>query len=192
MHFIRVPYSREFKKETRVYRKAAEELGRMRHVAPHVAETVALFAVLTRLERPQGNRLEGELARIAPDLTPIEKLWLYDESRPPERLDQEKARTLVRGIAELRDEHNRDARYEGRAGASVRDLRAALLRAAVRRESACVTPSAVEASRRCSGTMTQAPASVATWIVSSAGVPSGRLTRRVTATGGSGEIKLGS
>lgn len=144
MHFVRVPYSREFGKEAQVYRKVCDELKRMRHVAPHVAETVALFAVLTRLERAQADRLGDELGPIASELTPIEKLWLYAESRAPERLEQEKARTLVRGIPRLKDEHDRDLRYEGRAGASIRDLRAALLRAAVRGEGACVTPSAVQ------------------------------------------------
>lgn len=144
MHFVRVPYSREFAKEALVYRKVCDELKRGRHVAPHVAETVALFAVLTRLERPQAERLDDELGAIAADLTPIEKLWLYAESRAPERLEQDKAVTLVRAIARLRDEHDRDSRYEGRAGASIRDLRAALLRAAVRGEGACVTPSAVQ------------------------------------------------
>jgi serine protein kinase len=143
MHFVRVPYSREFGKEAEVYKKVCAELRRMRHVAPHVAETVAFFAVLTRLERPRAERWEGELASIAADLTPVEKLWLYAEGRAPERLDQEKARALVRALPELRDEHDRDVRYEGRTGASVRDLRAALLRAAVRKEAACVTPSAV-------------------------------------------------
>jgi predicted Ser/Thr protein kinase len=144
MHFVRVPYSREFGKEAQVYRKVCAELRRMRHVAPHVAETVALFAVLTRLERPHADRYDGELSRIAPDLAPLEKLALYDESRPPERLDQETARILVRAIPDIALEHDRDARYEGRVGASVRDLRSALLRAAVRREGACVTPSAIE------------------------------------------------
>jgi predicted Ser/Thr protein kinase len=144
MHFVRVPYSREFEKETEVYKKVCAELRRTRHVAPHVPESVALFAILTRLERPRSERLPPELAEIASELTPVEKLWLYAESRAPERLDQDKARTLVRALAELRDEHGRDARYEGRVGASIRDLRAALYRAAVRREGVCVTPTAVE------------------------------------------------
>lgn len=143
MHFVRVPYSREFHKETRVYEKVCAELKRMRHVAPHVAEAVALFAVLTRLERPRADHHEGEIADIAPDLTPIEKAWLYADSRAPERLDQEKARAIVRAIPALAAEHDREARYEGRTGASVRDLRAALLRAAVRQGGACVSPSAV-------------------------------------------------
>jgi predicted Ser/Thr protein kinase len=143
MHFVRVPYSREFRKETRVYDKVCAELRRMRHVAPHVAEAVALFAVLTRLERPRSDRYEGELAEIAPELTPVEKAWLYADSRAPERLDQEKARALVRAIPDLASEHDREARYEGRTGASVRDLRAALLRAAVRHGGACVSPTSV-------------------------------------------------
>ena len=144
MHFVRVPYSREFAKEAEVYKKVCSELRRTRHVAPHVPESVALFAILTRLERPRADRLAPELAEVAADLSPVEKLWLYAESRAPERLDQDKARTLVRAVAELRDEHSRDARYEGRVGASIRDLRAALYRAAVRREGVCVTPTAVE------------------------------------------------
>lgn len=144
MHFVRVPYSREFGKEAQVYKRVCADLRRTRHVAPHVAEAIALFAVLTRLERPRPERLSAELGEVAADLTPIEKLWLYAESRAPERLDQERARTLVRGLPDLREEHERDARYEGRVGASVRDLRAALQRAAVRREGACVTPTAIE------------------------------------------------
>jgi len=143
MHFVRVPYSREFRKETRVYEKVCAELKRMRHVSPHVAEAVALFAVLTRLERPRADHYEGDLTDLAPELTPVEKAWLYSDSRAPERLDQDKARSLVRAIPQLRDEHDREARYEARTGASVRDLRAALLRAAVRHGGACVSPSAV-------------------------------------------------
>jgi serine protein kinase len=143
MHFVRVPYSREFGKETRVYRKVCDELRRARHVAPHLPEAVALFAVLTRLERPRADRWEGDLAAVAPDLAPIEKAWLYSDSRAPDRLEQDEARALVRAIPQLRDEHDRDARYEGRVGASIRDLRSAMLRAAIRGEGACVTPTAV-------------------------------------------------
>lgn len=143
MHFVRVPYSRELAKEVRVYERVCSELARMRHVAPHVDSTVAFFAVLTRLERPDPDRLPEDVRAAVAELTPVEKLWLYSESRAPERLGHDAARALIRALPEIRDEHDREPRYEGRVGASVRDLRAALLRAAMRREGRCVTPSAV-------------------------------------------------
>lgn len=143
MHFIRVPYLRELAKEVSIYGDLCRDIARGRHVAPHVAETLASFAVLTRLERPQREHFEGRVRGLVHDLTPAEKLRLYSEGRAPERFDAEDAREIVRVLAELRDEHRYEAQYEGRIGASVRDLRAALLRASVRNEKGCLFPSAV-------------------------------------------------
>ncbi|MCG3133132.1 MAG: hypothetical protein HMLKMBBP_00225 [Planctomycetes bacterium] len=143
MHFVRVPYLREFGKELRIYGDLAKEIARGRHTAPHLAETLAFFAVLTRLERPQREKHEGRLRSLAHDLAPAEKLWLYADGRAPDRLSADEARMLRRAIPELRDEHRFESRYEGRVGASVRDLRASLLKASVRREGGCLTHSAV-------------------------------------------------
>jgi predicted Ser/Thr protein kinase len=143
MHFVRVPYLREIGKEQRVYGKVCKELARGGHVAPHVPRTLAFFGVLTRLERPRREDFEGRVRSLAHDLTPREKAWLYAEERIPERLDADDARELRRAIPMLRDEHDLEARYEGRVGASVRDVRAALLKASSRREGGCLTPSLV-------------------------------------------------
>ncbi len=143
MSFVRVPYLREIQKETQVYRAVCKQMSRTRHVAPHVPEFAALFAVLTRLERPQHDRYDGHLRELLTDLSPLEKLWLYSEGRAPDRMGSDDARELVRAIPDLRDEHDRESRYEGRAGASIRDVRATLLRAAVREDGACVRASQV-------------------------------------------------
>lgn len=143
MRFVRVPYLRELPNEVRIYERVCGEIAHGRHVAPHVPRTLALFAVLTRLERPRRERYEGAARSIAHDLSPREKLWLYAEGRAPDRLDGDDVRELRRILPELRDEHDHDARYEGRVGASVRDLRTALLQASVRRETGCLRPSAV-------------------------------------------------
>jgi len=143
MLFVRVPYLRELPKEERIYGRVCAEIARGRHVAPHVPRTLAFFAVLTRLERPQRERFDGPVRSVVHELSPREKLWLYAEGRTPDRLDGDEARELRRVLADLRDEHDHDARYEGRTGASVRDLRTALLQASVRRERACLTPSSV-------------------------------------------------
>jgi serine protein kinase len=144
MHFVRVPYLRELRKEAEIYRVVCKEMERTRHVAPHVPETLATFAVLTRLERPQREHYGGELRDVCHDLTPLEKAWLYSDGRAPDRLDSATARELVRAVPDLRDEFDQEARFEGRAGASVREVRTVLMRAAVRQDArTCVTPSAV-------------------------------------------------
>lgn len=148
MHFVRVPYLREMPKELRIYGDLAREIARGRHTAPHLASTLAFFAVLTRLERPRREHHEGRMRSLAHDLAPAEKLRLYAEGRVPDRLAQDDASLLRRSIPELRDEHRFESRYEGRVGASVRDLRAALLKASVRHDAGCLThSSAVDALR---------------------------------------------
>jgi predicted Ser/Thr protein kinase len=143
MHFVRVPYLREIDKEERIYERLCRELARGGHVAPHVPRILAFFAVLTRLERPRRESFEGRARALVHDLTPREKLWLYAEGRTPERLDADDARETRAAIPRIRDEHERESQYEGRVGASVRDMRAWLVRASVRRDVGCLAPSIV-------------------------------------------------
>ncbi|MCE9637694.1 MAG: hypothetical protein K8T90_18495 [Planctomycetes bacterium] len=143
MQFVRVPYMRELAKEVRVYERVCTELARGGHVAPHVPGTLAFFAVLTRLERPVREHYESRARGLVHDLTPREKAWLYAEGRVPERLDADDARELRRLLPQIRDEHGAESVYEGRVGASVRDIREALLRASSRRDGGCLAPSLV-------------------------------------------------
>jgi serine protein kinase len=143
MHFVRVPYLRQLTKEERVYERICREMARGGHVAPHLPRTLAFFAVLTRMERPSREHYEGRARNLVHDLTPREKAWLYAEGRIPDRLDADDARELRRLLPQIRDEYDVESKYEGRVGASVRDLRAALLRASVRLDQACLRPSVV-------------------------------------------------
>lgn len=143
MSFVRVPYLRQLSQETSVYREICSEMSRSRHVAPHLAEYSALFAILTRLERPRVDDYEGDLRELVAGLTPLEKAWLYAEGRTPDRLDSSAANELRRLLPRIRDEHQRETQYEGLFGASVREMRAALIQAAVRDDRPCVSPSAL-------------------------------------------------
>lgn len=143
MAFVRVPYLREMRKEVHVYRTIAREMGRSRHVAPHLAETCALFAVLTRLHRPQKEAYPASAREIVHDLSPLEKALLYSDGVVPDRLDGAQARELRSVLPKVRDEYRHEAWYEGRVGASVREMRAALMQAAVRDEFPCVSPTAL-------------------------------------------------
>jgi len=144
MAFVRIPYLRETGKEVEVYENICHEMARSRHVSPHVAELCALFAVLTRLHLPQKENFTGEADQeLVTSLSPIEKARLYADGRLPDRLDADQRKSLRNLIPALRDEFQHETWFEGRVGASVRELRTALTQAAVRDTSPCVSPTAV-------------------------------------------------
>ncbi len=158
MAFVRVPYLRETGKETQVYREICDAMARSRHVSPHVAELCALFAVLTRLHQPQAENYDEVDGELVTNLAPIEKAHLFADGRLPDRLGSEQRNVLRSLIPTLRDEYRHEQWYEGRVGASVREMRAALAQAAIRDTSPgtsqtgvsqhgdsqrCVSPSAV-------------------------------------------------
>ena len=105
------------------------------HVSPHLASMCSLFAVLTRLHRPQRENYPEAVRDLVHDLAPLEKALLYSDGVVPDRLDGADARELRSLASALRDEFRHENWYEGRVGASVREMRTALMQAAVRDDS---------------------------------------------------------
>ena len=103
----------------------------------------ALWAVLTRLKRPQPDRYEGELREIVEELAPLEKLRLYDTGAAPDRLPLAVAKVLHKHAPDLYRESDVYPNYEGRTGASAREIKTALLNAAQAPGARCLTPRAV-------------------------------------------------
>lgn len=139
IELIRVGYLREWKKEREVYRDFVEEIRQGKHVAPHTADVAAVWAVMTRLRRPDPAHYPDEISNIVRKLTPLDKTLLYGENLTPEQLNSEDKRALLSMIPQLRDEHNETtsefeqfvcAAYEGRRGASAREMLALLAAAA--------------------------------------------------------------
>jgi predicted Ser/Thr protein kinase len=113
------------------------------HVAPHAVRTAAAWGVISRLHRPDEEDFEGPLAQIAPTLTAFEKLHLYSESRVPERFDAEQAAELLAGLPDIRSEFDQQVLYEGGVGASPREVKYVLDRAAQAQSESCLTPMGV-------------------------------------------------
>ena len=142
IELVRVPYLREAREERAVYEQGlAGTLGK--HLAPHAAEVAATWAVLTRLKRPMPERYKGDGRKLVEKLTPLEKLQLYDEGRVPDRYDSRAAKELRRVVPDLWSESDAYPNYEGRLGASARELKTALANAAQLPDHACLTPQAV-------------------------------------------------
>lgn len=136
MELVAVPYLLETAKEEPVYRVFATSMAPGRHVAPHLLPALADFAVLTRLRRPDPQAHPEALREAIAALGPVEKARLYESGEGPEGLDPAVRRALQAAVPDLRDERRDAADYEGRHGASAREIRSVLASAAADPEGA--------------------------------------------------------
>jgi predicted Ser/Thr protein kinase len=114
-----------------------------RHVAPHATEMAAMFAVLTRMRRPNAERYNKPLREIISELGAVEKMDLYATGTAPDRLDDEAAKILRAAIPALYHESDAYPIFEGSVGASPREMRTVLLDAAQSSRYESLSPLAV-------------------------------------------------
>jgi predicted Ser/Thr protein kinase len=152
MELITAPYLLRVSDEISIYADQVPRALTGQHVAPHALEIAARFAVLTRLEPPQFEKADGDGGHadahdngraVARTLTPLEKLALYDDGSVPERLSQKDKKDLRAVAGALYEEHAHGDQYEGRHGASAREIRVVLLNAAQDRRFDHLSPIAV-------------------------------------------------
>lgn len=150
---IQVPYLIQWGKEADIYRVRINNLARGKHVSPHTAEFIGLWAVLTRLRKPQGDHFDNSGAKdIIKRLSVIEKAHLYNSGEPPRRLRDKEKKLLLAELPNIATEFD-DAKeefekllgpeYEGRRGASAREIMSMVNDAALNKDHACVTPLAL-------------------------------------------------
>ncbi len=142
LELARVPYLKSYEHERLIYDTQVAPHVR-RHVAPHATEMAALFAVLTRIRKPNPDRYGRALGAIVSTLTAVEKADLYALGKTPERLDSDSQKVLRAAIREVWEESDAYPIYEGRVGASPREMRIALLDAAQSTAFRCLNPIAV-------------------------------------------------
>lgn len=140
IELVPVPYLLEYSREAELYRDMLAPMAREVHVAPHTFECAALWAVLTRLLPPDPDEYDGRMKELVKDLAPMEKAMLYDHGEVPGRLDRNDRRVLRGSKEMIREEYQDLVVYEGRFGASAREMRMVLTQAAYDGASACLTP----------------------------------------------------
>jgi predicted Ser/Thr protein kinase len=142
LELARVPYLKSYEQERLIYDTHVAPQVR-RHVAPHATEVAGLFAVFTRMRKPNPDRYSRAVGAIVSTLTAVEKADLYALGKAPERLDADGQKVLRAAIKELWAESDSYPIYEGRVGASPREMRIALLDAAQSPVFRCLNPVAV-------------------------------------------------
>ena len=145
MELVRVPYLLDYRVEERIYQAqikvAHSQSGK--HVAPHVAWISALWAVLTRMKKPLAEKYSKSMADVVARLGPMEKALLYADSTMPDGISTDQQRELAAGIDKIARESDNYPNYEGRTGASPREMKLLLMNAAQSPKYQCLSPFAV-------------------------------------------------
>jgi serine protein kinase len=134
VELIRVPYLRQWKAEQEIYDAHVNQSTVGVPVAPHSTRLAAMWAVLTRLKKPQLDRYDLRERALLEKLSPFEKLELYQSNEAPARLTQQEKRELKGLVPKLFLESESFPYYEGRLGASAREVKTALLNASQSKE----------------------------------------------------------
>jgi predicted Ser/Thr protein kinase len=130
LELVRVPYILDARHEQRLYQEKLFEAAGDRHVAPHCAYVAALWAVLTRMRKPQVDRYPAPLGELVGKLSPLEKAELYAWGTTPPHFTPAQQKELGAHVKDLIGESEVYPNYEGRIGASPREMQGVLLNAA--------------------------------------------------------------
>ncbi|HWM85277.1 MAG TPA: hypothetical protein VNO33_05550, partial [Kofleriaceae bacterium] len=143
LELVRVPYLLDFKQEEKIYSEKLHEAAHSRHVAPHGSYVAALWAVLTRMRKPMADKFPKKIADLVARLTPLEKAELYALGKAPDSLTTAQARELTSNLRAILRESDSYPNYEGRTGASPRELQVVIFNAANSPNYSYVSPVAV-------------------------------------------------
>ncbi|WP_176736385.1 hypothetical protein [Oligoflexus tunisiensis] len=140
---VTAPYLLKPSLEQQIYAQDVKALAKSKPVTPHALEMLCLWAVMTRLKQPNPDYYDSKYRALIARLDPRHKVRLYEgESLMPLFKPQEEAtlRELRRAIL---DEYQNVVAYEGRFGASPREVRSILYRAVQNSKYTTLTPMAL-------------------------------------------------
>lgn len=143
MDLVRVPYLLDVSREEKIYEDKLREAASSKHVAPHCAHVAALWAVLTRMRKPMADKYPKPVAELISRLGPLAKAELYATGKAPESFSSAQAKELRKHLPAIARESEAYPNYEGRTGASPRELMTVLFNAASSDKYSYVSPLAI-------------------------------------------------
>ncbi|MEK6607683.1 MAG: serine protein kinase PrkA [Myxococcota bacterium] len=143
IELVRVPYLLDYDVERQIYDDQTPPGTVGKHIAPHATLVAALWAVLTRMRKPLAEKYGKQLAELVPKLTPIHKADLYARGAIPPGIAGDAAADLRASVERIWRESETYPNYEGRTGASPREIKTVLLNAAQRAGFSCLSAPAV-------------------------------------------------
>jgi serine protein kinase len=143
IELIQVPYLLELSQERKVHAPLLKNIAGTKAVTPHTDWCIAYWGILTRLKKPQRENYISELGAILDKFTPIDKLRLYDTGEVPVRLNNDERKLIRANLYEIKEEYKNVPYYEGRTGASAREMKSILIDAAQNNDFKTLSPLAV-------------------------------------------------
>ena len=143
IELVRMPYLVDYIDEQRIYAEQISDGSVGKHLAPHTSYVAALWAVLTRMRKPLPEKYPKQLADLVAKLCPLEKVELYARGLTPSGLTPEQSKELLANVDKIWGESDAYPNYEGRTGASPREVKTLILNAAQNSKYACLSPLAV-------------------------------------------------
>jgi serine protein kinase len=141
--FITVPYLLKMSDEVKIYRRDVAAISKVKKVAPHAVEALALWAILTRLKHPDSDAYPNEFRGVINRLEPFAKAMLYDGRPLGDAFVAADQVTLSQIRSLVLNESVGNVIFEGRFGASPREVRALLYRVGEDANFSTVTPMAI-------------------------------------------------
>lgn len=140
IELITAPYLLKTSLEIQIYKSDIDAIAKNKDVCPHTLRLLCLWAVMTRLKQPISEHYESKHRSLMSRLDPRAKVRLYEgESLLPQFKSQEEA--LFQELKDkIQSEFQDVVSYEGRFGASPRDIRSILFRATNNKKHPTLTP----------------------------------------------------
>lgn len=120
---VRVPYLLSSSQESRIYEEDVKTISRNRAIGPHALDLIAKWAVLTRLRPPDPEFFDFNSRNLIARVDPFEKLALYDGLEPSLHFTDAEKSQLKKLVSEIKRESQASHFYEGRFGASPREMK---------------------------------------------------------------------
>ncbi len=140
LELLRMPYLLDYLDEQKIYEEQVSPTSVDKHIAPHTAYVAALWAVLTRMRKPLPEKYGKPLSELVGKLAPLDKAELYSRGIVPAGLSADQCKELVSNIDKIFNESDAYPNYEGRTGASPREMRTLVLNAAQNSRWHCLSP----------------------------------------------------
>ncbi len=127
---VRVPYLLSAEQEKQIYAPDVSIIEYTKKMGPHALEMLARWAVLTRLKQPDVEAFPSEVRNLVGRISPYDKLALFDGTELAGEFTEQEKSDLRKLAAGLRSEGQKSFAYEGRFGASPREMKMVLYFAA--------------------------------------------------------------
>lgn len=127
---VRVPYLLSAKLEQKIYEEDIKIIEKNKKIGPHTLILLAKWAVLTRLRQPDPDFYDPSIRNLISKLDPYDKQTLYDGNELSNIFSETEKGLLKKNIDEIFKESQSSVAYEGRFGASPREMKMLLYFAA--------------------------------------------------------------